>query len=149
VRLSGGGFKSEFAAKLAGEKALSELRAGLAEQRPDPRDLPRPPAEDGDTPSCPHCRRPMNLVRTIPQVGSHPELLVFRCAGCNHVETKGAESTLEPVPPSADPCAGVLRARDPYIQPRAKEVRPSRMSPCEEMDEPANARHWPIPRVVK
>ena len=88
VRLSGGGFKSEFAAKLAGEKALSELRAGLAEQRPDPRDLPRPPAEDGDTPSCPLCRRPMNLVRTTPQVGSHPELLVFRCAGCNHVETK-------------------------------------------------------------
>src|SRR6185436_16964368 len=62
---------------------------------------------------------------------------------------QSAESTLEPVPPSADPCAGVLRARDPYIQPRAKEVRPSRMSPCEEMDEPANARHWPIPRVVK
>jgi hypothetical protein len=24
----------------------------------------------------------------IPQVGSHPELLVFRCAGCNHVDTK-------------------------------------------------------------
>ena len=62
VRLSGGGFKSELAAKLAGEKALSELRAGLAEQRPDPRDLPRAAGEGGDTPSCPHCRRPMSLV---------------------------------------------------------------------------------------
>ena len=32
ARLYGGGFKTEFAAKLAGEKALSEFLGGLAEQ---------------------------------------------------------------------------------------------------------------------
>ena len=32
IRLYGGGFKTEFAAKLAGEKALSEFLGGLAEQ---------------------------------------------------------------------------------------------------------------------
>ena len=32
VRLSGDGFKSEFAAKLAGEKALRELLDGLAQE---------------------------------------------------------------------------------------------------------------------
>jgi hypothetical protein len=32
IRLSGDGFKSEFAAKLAGEKALRELLDGLAQE---------------------------------------------------------------------------------------------------------------------
>jgi hypothetical protein len=88
VRLYGGGFKSEFAAKLAGEKALSELRAGLAQQRADPVASPGAAVEDEDTPSCPRCSGPMKLVRTIPRFGSQPELCVFRCTLCNHVETR-------------------------------------------------------------
>jgi hypothetical protein len=37
--------------------------------------------------SCPRCRAPMRRVRAVPQLGSHPELLTFRCGSCDHVET--------------------------------------------------------------
>jgi hypothetical protein len=39
------------------------------------------------TPSCPCCRDPMRLVRTIPKLGGLPELRVFLCERCSHVET--------------------------------------------------------------
>jgi len=38
--------------------------------------------------SCPNCREPMKLVRTIPPLGpAWPALLVFYCAACSHAET--------------------------------------------------------------
>jgi hypothetical protein len=37
--------------------------------------------------SCPRCRASMRSVRSVPPVGSHPELVTFRCGGCDHVET--------------------------------------------------------------
>jgi hypothetical protein len=33
----------------------------------------------------------MKVVRAIPGMGAFPPLLVYRCAGCNHVETKEQE----------------------------------------------------------
>ena len=35
-----------------------------------------------------HCSEPMELVRTIPHVEGVPEIFVFYCARCKHVETK-------------------------------------------------------------
>jgi hypothetical protein len=29
----------------------------------------------------------MKLVKSIPRIGSHPELRTYRCAQCGHVET--------------------------------------------------------------
>jgi hypothetical protein len=37
--------------------------------------------------TCPRCGKPMALIRTIPRLGSLPELLVFYCAKCQHAET--------------------------------------------------------------
>ena len=88
VRLYGGGFKTEFAAKLAGEKALSEFLDGLAEQQSNPVHSQAVSAGDDDTPSCRHCSAPMQLVRTIPRVGADPGLFVFRCTRCNRVATR-------------------------------------------------------------
>ena len=36
---------------------------------------------------CPHCNQPMELVRTIPAIDL-PELLVFYCQSCGHVDTQ-------------------------------------------------------------
>jgi hypothetical protein len=88
VRLYGDGFKSESAAKLAGEKALREFLDGLAQQQSDPVGSKGTRVDEDDSPSCAQCSGPMRLIRTIPRVGLHPELLVFRCTRCNHVETK-------------------------------------------------------------
>jgi hypothetical protein len=88
VRLYGGGFKSESAARLAGEKALSEFLAGLAEQHSNPVGPPGRSVDDDAAPGCSRCSGLMKLVRTIPRVGSHPELFVFRCTLCSHVETR-------------------------------------------------------------
>jgi hypothetical protein len=35
---------------------------------------------------CQQCRRPMKLIRSIPQLGAAPELLVFYCRDCDEVE---------------------------------------------------------------
>lgn len=90
VRLYGGGFKTEFAAKLAGEKALGEFLQGLAQQqsKSNPVHSQAPSADDDDTPSCGQCSGPVQLVRTIPRMGVHPGLFVFRCTRCNRVETR-------------------------------------------------------------
>lgn len=88
IRLYGSGFKTEFAAKLAGEKALSEFLDGLAAQQSNPVPAQAASAGDDDTPSCPHCSAPMKLVRAIPRVGAHAGLFVFNCTRCNHVETR-------------------------------------------------------------
>jgi hypothetical protein len=88
VRLYGDGFKSEAAAKLAGEKALREFLDGLVQQQSNPVRSNGMAVADDDNPSCAQCSGSMRLIRTIPRVGSHPELLVFRCTRCNHVETK-------------------------------------------------------------
>jgi len=40
-----------------------------------------------NVPSCPNCGAQMKPVRIIPRVGGLPELTVFQCAPCNHVET--------------------------------------------------------------
>ena len=38
---------------------------------------------------CPSCgKMQMRLVRTIPKAGGNPQLFVFRCTACNHVETR-------------------------------------------------------------
>jgi hypothetical protein len=39
------------------------------------------------TPPCPCCRDPMRLVRSIPKLGGLPELRVYLCERCSHVET--------------------------------------------------------------
>ena len=39
------------------------------------------------TPPCPCCRDPMRLVRTIPKLCGLPELRVYLCERCSHVET--------------------------------------------------------------
>jgi hypothetical protein len=39
---------------------------------------------------CPRCGAPMRLVRTVPKLREHPELLTFRCSRCGEVETKEA-----------------------------------------------------------
>jgi hypothetical protein len=88
VRLYGDGFKSEFAAKLAGEKALSELLDRLAEQESNPVHSQAVSVDGSNSPSCAHCSGPMKLVRTIPRRGAFPELFVLHCARCGHVETK-------------------------------------------------------------
>ena len=33
------------------------------------------------------CGEPMKLVKTIPRIGSYPELQTYRCARCHNVET--------------------------------------------------------------
>jgi uncharacterized protein YbaR (Trm112 family) len=38
-------------------------------------------------PTCPECRGPMVLVRTIPRLGALPELFGFYCAPCRRAET--------------------------------------------------------------
>jgi hypothetical protein len=36
----------------------------------------------------PHCHgSPMQLIRTVPRLASHPELKTFRCPACGHIET--------------------------------------------------------------
>jgi hypothetical protein len=49
-----------------------------------PNDHPAPPV-------CAHCREPMTLARTVPPLGALPELLVFLCPRCRHVDTKAQE----------------------------------------------------------
>ena len=34
-----------------------------------------------------HCEEPMEMARLIPRFQALPELLVFRCSHCGHVET--------------------------------------------------------------
>jgi C4-type Zn-finger protein len=43
---------------------------------------------ESETLTCPECRKPMKLVRTIPHLGVIPALLVFYCAACKEVETR-------------------------------------------------------------
>jgi hypothetical protein len=51
----------------------------------------RPTLSD-DPPRCPHCREPMQLVRTIPSRGPGvPELLAYYCSKCSYAETKERE----------------------------------------------------------
>jgi hypothetical protein len=79
VRLYGDGFPNEFAAKLAGEKALRELLDNLANE---PGDInPNQPA----APSCEKCGGSTELARVVPGLGTLPELLLFRCTGCGQV----------------------------------------------------------------
>ncbi len=39
------------------------------------------------SPKCPNCGGTMTRVRVIPRLGGMPELTVFHCVPCNHVET--------------------------------------------------------------
>jgi hypothetical protein len=36
---------------------------------------------------CPHCGVAMKYVRSIPALGGLPEIEIFYCAPCSHVET--------------------------------------------------------------
>jgi hypothetical protein len=36
-------------------------------------------------PNCKHCGATMALVGKLPSIGTHPEVRVFRCYGCNQV----------------------------------------------------------------
>jgi hypothetical protein len=38
--------------------------------------------------ACPRCERQMKFVRSIPKIGSIPELRIFSCGFCGEVETK-------------------------------------------------------------
>jgi hypothetical protein len=40
---------------------------------------------------CPTCGHAMRLVRAIPRLAALPELFVFSCPSCNHVETREAK----------------------------------------------------------
>ena len=79
VRVYGDGLSNEFAAKLAGEKALRELLDNLANE---PEDIgPQQPA----VPSCEKCGGSTELTRVVPGLGTLPELLLFRCTRCGQV----------------------------------------------------------------
>ena len=81
VRLYGDGFSNEFAAKLAGEKALRELLDNLANE---PEDIgPQQPA----VPSCEKCGGSTELTRVVPGLETLPELLLLRCTRCGHEGT--------------------------------------------------------------
>ena len=41
---------------------------------------------------CPRDGTPMTLIKTIPRVGSYPELKTYRCQHCQHVETIEAKT---------------------------------------------------------
>ena len=45
------------------------------------------PAGAEPAPNCACSDQTMKLVRTVPGVGSFPELRTFRCERCGHVET--------------------------------------------------------------
>lgn len=80
VRLYGDGFSNEFAAKLAGEKALRELLDNLANE-PEEIGLNQPAV-----PSCEKCGGSTELTRVVvPGLGTLPELLLFRCTRCGQV----------------------------------------------------------------
>ena len=75
VRVYGDGFPKEFAAKLAGEKALRELLDNLANV-PEEIGLNQPAV-----PSCEKCGG-----STVgPGLGTLPELLLFHCTRCGQV----------------------------------------------------------------
>jgi DNA-directed RNA polymerase subunit RPC12/RpoP len=42
-------------------------------------------------PVCPVCGERMLLVRSVPKLGRLPELVSYRCATCNHVQTEAVE----------------------------------------------------------
>jgi hypothetical protein len=79
VRLYGDGFPNEFAAKLAGEKALRELLDNLANE-PEDIGLNQPAV-----PTCEKCGAWTELMRVVPGLGTLPELLLFRCTRCGQV----------------------------------------------------------------
>ena len=79
VRVYGDGFPNEFAAKLAGEKALRELLDNLANE-PEEIGLNQPAV-----PSCEKCGGSTELMRVVPGLGTLPELLLFRCTRCGQV----------------------------------------------------------------
>jgi len=45
------------------------------------------PGPDSNAPTCPHCGAPMKHVRTIDHLRNLPEIQIFYCAPCQHVET--------------------------------------------------------------
>ena len=49
------------------------------------------PAGAEPAPRCACSDQTMKLVRTVPGVGSFPELRTFRCERCGHVETVEAK----------------------------------------------------------
>jgi hypothetical protein len=51
---------------------------------------------------CPRCQGQMRRVRTVPKLGLHPELAVYRCRKCGGVEMA------EPEPPKSAPQTGPL-----------------------------------------
>ena len=79
VRVYGDGFSNEFAAKLAGEKALRELLDNLANE-PEEIGLNQPAV-----PSYEKCGGSTELMRVVPGLGTLPELLLFRCTRCGQV----------------------------------------------------------------
>jgi hypothetical protein len=44
-------------------------------------------------PACPDCGAVMTRVRVIPRLGGLPELTVYQCAPCDHVETVVSEAS--------------------------------------------------------
>ena len=79
VRLYGDGSSNEFAAELAGEKALRELLDNLANE-PEEIDLNQPAV-----PSCEKCGGSTELMHVVPGLGTLPGLPLFRCTRCGQV----------------------------------------------------------------
>ena len=48
-------------------------------------------AREETRPLCPHCGKPMPLVRTIPGIGGLPELRVYSCRQCGVSITQAQE----------------------------------------------------------
>jgi hypothetical protein len=55
---------------------MSDTRQGVILEK----GAPSPPA-------CPHCRRGMKLIRSIPMIGTTPELRLYSCSSCEEIET--------------------------------------------------------------
>ena len=43
-------------------------------------------------PDCPTCRKPMALARSVPRVGTMPEIESFKCGTCGQVTTEVREN---------------------------------------------------------
>jgi C4-type Zn-finger protein len=52
------------------------------------------PIKDTQNIPCPHCKRTMKVVRSVPRVGAVLELRIFSCAYCGEVEAKEIAPTL-------------------------------------------------------
>ena len=51
-------------------------------------------------PLCPHCRKPMDFVRSVPKIGALPELRTYQCKPCRETVTEADEPWTSRAEPS-------------------------------------------------